>query len=422
VRRINQRVLRRRMSDSAGRFNSTRTYVFVGRARRTYTTLVLITILLAPLYWFYSVDPELISTAKKSLFALLFLIATLGYRRVLVRSVSRILTSWLVLIVSSATVSVFAADAYYLELAGIATFILLCYASGLHFRRSVGECLVDQTLRRSGYIFAALSAMVIAGWLSPEWNPANPLFSPDLFQSVPHLASTAYGQARTGWAATAVVFLGFLFLGGKDKTGVAQLAGALLITASLVVLSTRSGMLLAVAVILYWVYQNKSRITWRTLSVVAILAVSAYVLLTEYAAEFRLDSIIAGDINAATTGRYELLGNGIDPLIESPWIGSGQARFFQRGYEDLEIHNVPINYAIRFGLPLVILLFVFIGALLSAIVRGLQFATPSQRVALFAIIASISTLLWEPQTVISYGHHVFPVWFALGALYQSRRT
>lgn len=394
----------------------------VSREEGIYATLVLVTFSVAPLYWFYAIDPGFVSLTKKLLFLAVFAFVAFGYRRALVKPLARSLVAWLILVILAIAMMAVASDEYYLEPIKIASFILICYVSGVHFRRRVGEYWVERTLSRCGYVFAALSSLVIAAWLLPGWNPGNPLFMFSRTESMPHLASTAFGQARTGWAATAVVFLGTCFLGEEGRSGWRQLGPALIIAASLIVLSTKAGIILAFFVLSYWARLYKSRATARAFAVAGIVFSSAYLLLTEYAELFRLDTLLSGSIDVATTGRYSLLGEGIDQLLRAPFTGLGEAYFVNTGYEILEVHNVFINYGIQFGLPIVVVLFSFIATLLLPVVRAIGVAPPSHKVALLAVISSIATLLWEPQTVISYGHHAFPVWFTLGALYRSQRV
>lgn len=384
---------------------------------------MLFTILLAPLYWFHFVEPWQISLAKKILFVLVFLPALVAFKRLLIRSRKRSLVLCLITVAGAVAVSGLANNFFYFELAAISGFILLSYSSGVIFTMIVGPRVSSQVLSLAGIAFAAISFLVILAGISPLWNVPNPLYGQSgEYDTTPYLSSSAFGLARTTWAASAVVFLGLCFRWEGRQLVLPRVVSALSILISLVVMSTKSGTLLGLLIIAYWIYLYRSRSSAWVLAVGIPLLVAVYVIVSEYSSDFRLDSLLSGDLSTITTGRTLLFGRGLAELANNPWLGIGEPYYTSLGYESVEIHNVPINYAIRYGLPLVGVFCAFLAALVWGVVKRREAFRLPDKMALAGVLAALSTLLWEPQTVISYSHAAFPVWFVLGCLSASVRV
>lgn len=182
---------------------------------------------------------------------------------------------------------------------------------------------------------------------------------------------------------------------------------------------TRGAMLAAILSLMGWFLQGRDSSNSSRMSKVLLVAVGIFALAavsTESLLDFLPERVIRRDTLGEGGGRLLAWEHAVDQIEEQPWLGNGggaEERFFRENYSFFAAqnhqglsHNSWLAYAMNFGIPATVLLFVALLSRLGLLQRRMLL------VGLLPLVVSFTLEGWltAPMSASS------PMLFFVGAL------
>jgi len=382
--------------------------------------LVVVLLSVSPVFWFYAVDINLISIVKKVLFLLVFSISLFYFNfKNIFSSNKKLLVNIYLLIINILLLALFTGGSKYFEMLYISSFIVGSYYLGRIFGFKATESDVI-LLRRSVFItFGLLSLLILFAQFLPGMNPVNPNVLVHKYTiNIPYLTYSGFTNTRTHWVPVYIVFLGIGYLNYLFDKKKYQLFFLIVLYISIFILATKAGIILSMF-LLFFVLANMflKRPTLTIFACILVFSLS-FIILDEYSDKFRLNDILSGDIDQITTGRTSNLSESIDFMKDNFLLGAKE-NFKLKSFNLIsnDVHNVIINYTIKFGAICTIPFFIMVYILYVSSSRpSSSKLSLGQKTFRLSILLSLLTGLWEPVTIYSLAHNGFPTWFFLGLI------
>lgn len=231
-----------------------------------------------------------------------------------------------------------------------------------------------------------------------------------------NLSQIGYGQSRTTWGVGITFITFFLFWYLKSIEANKYLTYSILILAffSVLVSGSRGALLYFLILFIYiFIYEIKGM-----LRILSIFLTSLFIGLF-YFVLGGAETLVRGDSDISS-GRFEGFQY-FNMLIENNFFwgyeiyGGYSLDDFRTGYS--RIHNAFINYLLKYG----VYNFLFLIAIMISIFVGfVRSHTPKPKVLYLLVFCGMISAFLEPDTFLSYGHHVLIFWFVLGMLYSEK--
>jgi membrane protein implicated in regulation of membrane protease activity len=269
-----------------------------------------------------------------------------------------------------------------------------------------GICILTIT----NYLF------LIPDWREPIANEAYPIY----------LYQTGFSATRTSWTPAIALFfitnLYYFFHEKKMNNKILFLIAAILILTSQIFSGGRTGLVISLAAIAYYVFiKINPKIIIISFLLIVILVIPQFDVIIKTARLEHIDFTSFETLNRFSTGRLIQWVWGIDKFLQDYnfLIGAGFDRadvvYLSEKYGDVEIHNFWINIAVRGG---IIFLLFYILFTLHYITKAINVFKKERKAELFMliIICGLFGTLIEPALILGKVQTTMVWWVAIAAI------
>lgn len=356
------------------------------------------------IYWFPFFSPSIVSNFRSAILIFILLLALFIFSKSFINIKFYILinTVCIYLLLYELTTK---GDGSYVI---ISVAILFFYFLGYYFSKIELVALKKPAF----YLLLILSVWVSLSSFFNQLDFRNLLFLDYEYAEV-SLNSTGFSLARTSWGLS--IFLLSMYFFHIEKKRSNKFLIFIIPFISTMTTATRGGMLYF-AIAAFFIILNSSYL--KTLS--KIFLISILLISTTSIMYFLGDNLRITGVEDISTGRFEQY-NLFSRVMKEHWLfGTYSEGFYSLipyGSSVNSFHNSFLNILLKFGIigafPIYLLLIIS----LVNIIRSFE----KTYISLYMLILGglISTQL-EPDSIFSYGYHIFIFWFFLGYLANSK--
>lgn len=299
--------------------------------------------------------------------------------------------------------------------------IIFCY----YFREDILD-QVNWAINNCYKIFTLFCLFIPLGLVFPQLNWFNPYYLDGGFEVTQ--TWTGFGGSRTGWSVGASFILAISLANLITSKGIDKILNILcfiIIALSIFIPTGRGGIFSVLFMLLFSILigfvGRKKKINLFSI-ITIIISIFFAVFFSEY---LRLDYLMSGDINKASTGRTDGYSFALNLIADNMFFGVGADRsdLMSYGFEYNQVHNAIINFVLKYGILAFIPLFLFFLIIYVRVFLDLSKLKYEKFYISFIFILIPTTIFnfTEPTVVFGNYFNTLVFWFLLLVYLNKRR-